>query len=110
MSCQECKVGEIKNEDDVIREGRKFISCLLSSLNLKFIAIDNGVKYQAMYYVETTNEQLKNVLDQVLNCINGSINSLPDRLREYLRPRVKSFDDTYVIMFNNEFITIKAIW
>ncbi|WP_243670981.1 hypothetical protein [Vulcanisaeta sp. JCM 16161] len=60
--------------------------------------------------METTNEQLKNVLDQVLNCINGSINSLPDRLREYLRPRVKSFDDTYVIMFNNEFITIKAIW
>ncbi len=95
----------------MVREGgRKFITCILSSLNLKFIAIDNGVKYQAMYYVETTNEHLKGVLDQVLNCINETINSLPDKLRDYLKPRVKSFDDTYVIMFNNEFITIKAIW
>ncbi|WP_054856633.1 hypothetical protein [Vulcanisaeta sp. JCM 16159] len=110
MSCQECKVGEVKDEDDVIREGRKFISCILNSLNLKFIAIDNGIKYQAMYYVETTSEHLKDALDQVLNCLNGSINSLPDKLRDYLKPRVKAFDDTYVIMFNNEFVAIKAIW
>ncbi len=110
MNCQECKVGEVKDEDDVIKEGRKFISCILSSLNLKFLAIDNGVRYQAMYYVETTGEHLKEVLDQVLDCINGSMNSLPDKLRDYLKPRVKSFDDTYVIMFNNEFITIKATW
>lgn len=110
MSCQGCRVGEIKSEDDVVREGRKFISCILSTLNLKFLAIDNGIKYQAMYYIETTSDHLKGVLDQVLNCINESSNSLPDALRDYLRPRVKSFDDTYVIMFNNEFITIKAIW
>ena len=110
MSCGECRVGEVNSEDDVIREGRKFISCILGSLNLKFLAIDNGIKYQAMYYVETTSDHLKNVLDQILNCINEAINSLPDKLRDYLKPRVKSFDDTYVIMFNNEFITVKAIW
>jgi hypothetical protein len=110
VSCQKCEVGEVKDEDDIVRESRKFISCILNGLNLKPLVIDNGIKYQAMYYVETTGEHIKDVLNQVLNCINESASSLPDKIRDYLKPRVKSFDDTYVIMFNNEFITIKAIW
>ncbi|MGC8543674.1 MAG: hypothetical protein ACP5NQ_07000 [Vulcanisaeta sp.] len=110
MDCPKCEVGEVKGEDDVVRESRKFLACLLGGLNLKFIVIDNGIRYQAMYYVETTSEKFKSTIDQIISCINDSIKSLPDKVRDYLKPNVKSFDDTYVIMFNNEFITIKAIW
>ncbi|PLC67422.1 hypothetical protein B7L70_08740 [Vulcanisaeta sp. EB80] len=110
MECPKCEVGEIRNGDDIVREGRKFITCILNGLNIKFMVIDNGIKYQAMFYVETTSEDIKNLLSRVVDCFNDTIKSLPNELRDYLKPRVKSFDDTYVIMFNNEFITIKAIW
>ncbi|MFB6470546.1 MAG: hypothetical protein TU36_004850 [Vulcanisaeta sp. AZ3] len=110
MDCPKCEVGEIRNRDDVIRESRKFITCVLSGLNLKFITIDNGIKYQVMYYIETGTEDLKNMLDQIINCLNEELGSAPKEIREYLSPRVKLFEDTYVIMFNNEFIAIKAAW
>ncbi len=110
MDCPKCEVGEIKDEDDVIRERRKFIACLLNGLNLRFLTIDNGIKYQAMYYVEIAGEHIKDALDNVLRCINDSLNSMPGELRDHMRFGTKSFDDAYVIMFNNEYITIKAIW
>jgi hypothetical protein len=110
VECPRCEVGEVRDNDDIVRESRRFISCILSGLNIKYLVVDNGIKYQAMYYIETKAENAKDVVNTVISCIEESSKSLPNELRDYLKPRVKSFDDTYVIMFNNEYITVKAIW
>ncbi len=111
MPCLGCKVeGEIKTRDDVIRAFRGLLSCLLNACDIKHILIDNGVKYQAMFYIEAPSDKAGEIVDKILKALKGCIDELPEPLRGYaMSLRVKSLSDAHLIMFNNEYIVIKSV-
>ncbi|WP_069806585.1 hypothetical protein [Vulcanisaeta thermophila] len=109
MDCAKCAMGSV-DEEGLIKKERELITCVLNELGVKYLVVDNGVKYEAMYYVEVNGERAKEVYEQFMKCVDEALSKSPVDVRDKVKPRVKTFDNSYVIMFNKEFVTIRVTW
>ena len=102
MECPQCEFGAVEGEEELVRELRRLVSCVVGGLGLRFIAVDNGPRYSALFYIEARGGEAERVVGRVVECIRAAAGDL------VRVDSVKRLDDSFVVVLGRDCIVVKS--
>ncbi len=90
---------------------RSLMTCIIAKLKLKPIVIDNGSKFNYVIYIESRSKhEADETFNKILEILKEVENKV-DKYRDYLsNRRVVVWNAEKFIMFEKEYIIVKAVW
>ena len=106
------KIEGVLDKDDIVRYTRQIIHCLLTNMNLKFIFVDNGLKFNSIFYIEfTSHKDLDENFNKFIRCVEEIEHNVPQELAQYLTKRkVVSMSSEKLVLFDKEYVVFKLVY
>ena len=90
---------------------RQFLQCVVSELGLKYVVVDNGLRYNFLVYLEVeTREKLDEVFKTLQEAIESFAGKAPESVAKYIRDRtVVEWPGERYILFGKEYVIVKHV-
>ena len=99
---------DLSSENKAVRQ---FLQCVLSQIGVKHVAIDNGLRYNFLIYIEVSSKSdMKRLIDDINRALDILVKVTPQNLTEYLSKRkILDWKNEVYLLLSKEFVVVKYV-